>query len=479
MWLLNASFCKKKGREMTDYTSGFEVLHPINFMTLNKLTESIKDLDAILLFSKIKFHENHSKLTLKNGMKCITRTRKKMAKWFDFGVSKVDRLLRLLESKGFLIIEKGMWYGKRQLFIATAPEKNYISANIKLLTLLTEETGCLKATVLFARIAFAMRGTKITYNNQKWCCLTREEMASLLSTSLRTVDAIVRKLIKDGLIVAQNLVFKKKRRLHFSIPEKILNSLREKALIAMKKTGVIEPANSHFCRSPKEEPAKIEFPIRVSENSLKENNNTIIEKSEQKRSIENKKPLCDINFDKISGGLNKRQVCFLLSALRKTIKQAKINVSSEKELLEEVIYSILNPEQRKGVLSFKHAVSRCMQLLRQHTWRTPFGFHRYAEYGKEIKASREAQLQVHEARKREECNRERKTKWQTEDYTAQGIRWAQKLSTYFQEMRGKVGSDAELMLKIDFSANRVIEFIDKGADRTAIKPYLPSEQVNW
>ncbi len=473
---------------MTTYTDELNLLYPINFTALNKLTESIKDLDAILLFSKIKFHEMHSKLKLKNGIKCITRTRKVMAQWFNFGLGKLDRLLKLLEKKGLIKIQKGLWYGKKQLFIATVQEEDYAAINTKLFNFLTEETGCLKAAVLFARIAFAMRNTKITHNGKKWCCLTREDLAMLLSASLRTTDAVIQKLVNKKLILAQNLVFKKKRRLHFSIPEETLNTLSQKAMAIMNKTkpekeGRVAPAApkegvlSHSCRFPLEEPAKNEVPIIISTNSIKENNNTVVRQDEAKNPSANHHDFSDITLNTINDKLNERQLLFLRSSMKRTIQSEQLTITNEKELFEELQYSILNPEQRRGVSSFKHAVSRCMQLLRQHMWRTPFGFHRYTEYGQKIKTYREDQFKMHEERKKEECISSIEITSKIAEYTEQGIRWAKQLNAYMDEQRQHGYSDSCLSIKIEFAKTKIVELIQKGVDSMEIKPYLPLEMV--
>jgi len=474
---------------MTTYTDGLNSLYPINFMALNKLTESIQDLDAILLFSKIKFHEMHSKLTLKNGMKCITRTRETMAKWFGFGLGKLDRLLKLLEEKELIEIQKRLWYGKKQLFIATSQEENYAAINTKLFNFLTAEAGCVKSAVLLARIAFALRNTKIVHDGQKWCSLTRVDIAKLLSTSLRTTDAIIQKLINKNLILAQNLVFKKKRRLHFCIPEETLKRLSLQAQAIMtedlknEQARVEQPQNkppaeamhSHFCRFPLEEPAKIEVPIILSTNSLKENNNTSPSPTERKKIEITTNEDSDINLNTINEKLTARQLLFLRAALRKTITGERLTISNEQELFEELQYSILNPQQRRAVTGFKHAVSRCMQLLRQRNWRTPFGFHRHTEYGKALQLYRERQLQAHEARKRQECHHEYKLVPQSDSHTIHAIRWAQQLTRYSKEAQKEKGNTTDLRTKIEFAASRVLELINLGADRLAIKPHLPAD----
>lgn len=461
---------------------------PFNFSQLEAVNQQTGDIDTTLLYAALRFQIDKSKL-LSHGTRTIARTREQLASFLRLTPGKIDKRVKRLEKLNFIRKTVGTWYCKKRLFISKKEGAPEIEVHFRKLLFLNQYTGDSKASLLWARIAFALNKSLITHENTHWCNLKRKTIAKLLCVSLRTVDSIIDDLEQKGLIISQNFVCRSKRQLHFTIPaslyEKIETELAQwleqydtqspkkpiqkepEGKINQPESLVTKGADHDFCR---EEPAKTEKSIRLN-SSFQYSNNTITSKKTKKEKYDTS----DITLNHINEELTYRQLCFLRVAFKKTIEKAQLTVTNEEEVFEEIKFSILNPAQRKGVSSFKHAVSRCMQLLRQHTWRTPFGFHRYAEYGKEVKSYREMQLQAHEMRKREECNYERKTTPQTDSYTAQAIRWAQQLSTYVKEIQGKMGNTADLMPKIEFAANRIVEFINKGADKLAIKPYLPAE----
>ncbi len=453
---------------------------PFNFSQLEVVNQKTGDIDTTLLYAMLRFQIANSKL-LSHGTKTIARTREQLASFLRVTPSKIDTRVKQLEKLNFIRKTVGTWFCKKRLFISINKEAPEIEVHFRKLLFLNQHTGDSKASLLWAKIAFALNKSLIEHENTRWCSLKRETIAKLLCVSLRTVDSIIDDLEQKGLIVSQKFIWHGKRQLHFTISTPIYEKIETGLAQGLQQNDVLLPkeegkkpeespkksADGHFCR---EEPAKIEKSIRLNTNTYK-NNNTISTEKSKKEPYDSS----DITLNHINENLTYRQMCFLRIAFKKTIEQAQLTVTNEKEIFEEIKFSILNPVQRKGILSFKHAVSRCMQLLRQRTWRTPFGFNRYAEYGKEIETYRKAQLQAHEARKRDECNRERKTTGQENSYTAQAIRWAQQLSTYVQEIQSKIGDEnAALMPKIEFAANRVVEFINKGADKLAIKPYLPA-----
>jgi DNA-binding MarR family transcriptional regulator len=482
---------------------------PFNFSQLEAVNQQTGDIDTTLLYAALRFWINKSKL-FSHGTRTIARTREQLASFLRLTPSKIDNRVKRLEKLNFIQKTVGTWFCKKRLFISTKEGAPEIEVHFRKLLFLNQHTGDSKASLLWAKIAFALNKSLITHENTHWCSLKRKTIAKLLCVSLRTVDSIVEDLEQKGLIVSKNFVWRGKRQLHFTIPMPVYEKI-ETGLIQWleqydiqtpkkterKETGeksippeclVTKEADPSFCR---EEPAKTEKSIRlnssiqysnstihsklswVMESTVLENENT--ESPHIKNTKKEKYDTSDITLNLINEELTYRQFCFLRVAFKKTIEKAHLTVTNEEEVFEEIKFSILNPAQRKGVSSFKHAVSRCMLLLRRKIWRTPFGFHRYAEYGKEVKFYREAQLQAHEARKKEECSHERKSTLQTDSYTAQAIRWSQQLSTYIQDTQRKIGNTTDLMAKIEFAANRVVEFINKGADKIAIKPYLPSE----
>jgi Mn-dependent DtxR family transcriptional regulator len=89
----------------------------------------------------------------------------------------------------------------------------------------------------------------------------------------------------------------------------------------------------------------------------------------------------DINLnslDEIGKELSKRQVAYLLAAIKTTAKKIKFDVL---EIFGWIKFSILNPCQRKGTTNFKHAVNRFIKLLRERKLSMPFGYNKYTEEG--------------------------------------------------------------------------------------------------
>src|SRR5437016_7964971 len=92
---------------------------PLNFNEFSSLNLKLKNLDASILYAKLKFHEINSTIK-KGGKTCIARSRDQIASWFGFGVKKIDRLLSFLEEEGMIEKQVGLWYGKKRLFISTS-----------------------------------------------------------------------------------------------------------------------------------------------------------------------------------------------------------------------------------------------------------------------------------------------------------------------------------------------------------------------
>lgn len=457
---------------------------PFNFSQFEAINQQIRDVDTTLLYATLFFQIGKSKL-FSHGTQTVARAREQICSFLKLTPNRMDRGIKRLEKINFIKKTVHNWFGKKRLFISKNADAPEIEVHFRKLFFLNQFTGNSKASLLWAKIAFALNNTKIEHENKPWCALKRETIADLLCVSLRTVDSLIDDLEQKGLIFAQKFVWRGKRQLHFTIPVSLFEKIEAELALWLEQYNIRSPKNSEkkstaqheispkkeaklgFCE---EEPAKIAKSIRIKTKYKYKNNNTSSSINHKRE----KHDTSDINLNTINENLNHRQLCFLRAAFQRTIETAQLTINEE-AIFEEIKFNILNPVQRKGILSFKHAVSRCMQLLRQRTWRTPFGFNRYAEYGKGIKVYREAQLQAHEARKKAECSLDRKNVWQMEDYTTNGIRWAKQLTAYIQESQGNKGNNAALMTKIEFAANRVVEFISKGADRLAMKPYLPAE----
>ena len=113
-----------------------------------------------------------------------------------------------------------------------------------------------------------------------------------------------------------------------------------------------------------------------------------------------------------------------------------------------------------------------MQLLRQRMWRTPFGFHRYTEYGQKVKTYREDQFKMHEERKKKECISSIEITSKIAEYTEQGIRWAKQLSLYLAQTKNSKHSRDDLNLKIQFAVDKIQELVSFGANLDSVQPHI-------
>ncbi len=497
---------------MTQNIANFALI-PFNFHQLEALNQETQDLEATLLYAMLKFQVNHTKLK-KNNLQVIARSREQIASFLNLSLTTLDRLIKRLERLDLINKSVGTWYRLKRLFISTDISNKEINVNFKKLQFLTQYTGGHHASLLFARIAFGLNATQILHDGLSWFTMTRQGMASLLCVSLRTVDKIVSDLKKRGLIVAKHFVHHEKRQLHFTIPAEQKELLTktyieqagfdEKAVQGSEKEqgSQVKPngqsqnycANTHFCR---EEPAKKAISIRVNDH-IQDNNITLGSTNLKNTGSSSQ---CEITLNEIQEELNSRQERYLKAAIENTLQRADLNLSNPQELMEQVKFSILNPQQRKGINSFTHAVSRCMKLLRERNWKTPYGFNKHSAYGVEIKAYRDEQLGLHEEFKAQERGTDRlkqlvsatengliETKYPetapflpnldspkyNENFTLIALNdanEAKKLSISLKED----GKNESFVQKIDKLLERIKNFIILGADGERISACLPEE----
>lgn len=382
-------------------------LCPINFKLFDIVNAQLNNVEASLLYSKIKFHQTHSKIK-KNNRICIARSREQIAVWFGFGLKKIDRLLSLLESQGLIQKTIGTWYGKKRLFLTASEAIGQAPININLLDSITQQTQSIKKSLIFSRIAFRFANTQIQHDGHRWCAINKQDLATWANCSIRTIDSLLQGLVKSGMILKKNFIYRGKLQGHFHIPTHVIQSLslpvKEKPIsnkevnnnadnTAQAKTT--DPVtHSQNCRP---QPAKKAFPIRIRSKEKQTNNNTSQPvQSERVRQ-------CDITFSNIGTELSIRQLKYLEAALSRTIERRKIIVSNPKELWHQLKFSITNPDQHLKTMSFQHSVSRFMKILGDGNWKTPIGFHQHSAIGQQLRYEKEARLKTWKQQKEEEC----------------------------------------------------------------------------
>ena len=398
-------------------------LCPIHFGDLALFNRKIGNLDEVLLYSKICFHQQHSKIS-HAGKQCIARSRQTMANWFGWSLRKIDALLTSLETKGFISKAVGLWKGIKAFFVSAVKKTAYLPVNLAKLNTLTQHTGSVISSIIFSRIAFGMNNTKLEHEGLRWCSIKKEVLADLVGIGIRTLDKILNTLQEKGLILKKNFVHRGKRQMHYNIPESAINTIvasMEKVSVQKskqeqrkndfdnqdrkKKTCAgANKATGYPHQNCRLEPAKSLSSIKEDQTKQKTKNITTQDHqawySEQPRvkaQVES-----DIHFSskKEKGNqdtciservghkhpvlleLTQRQQGYVSGAINRLVKRDKAKVSNPKELKAQLCYAVANDMHYKQ-LTFKHAVNRHAKVIASNNWRTPHGFFKYAEIGRE------------------------------------------------------------------------------------------------
>ena len=445
---------------------------PVNFKYFSKINEVTRDLDSSLLFAKLKFHQVNSKLK-KGGRTWIVRSREQMAAWFGFSLSKVDNILSSLESQGLLEKKVSLWYGERRTFLSVSDQSNPVPVNMQSLEALTQISGSLRAALVFSRIAFAFANTTISHGEKKWCCIKREDLSKWSGLSVRTIDSILNALDKKSLLIRGKFSWGGRVQSHFHIPESIIQMVKKCSdrKKEEKMAELLEVTNSTVssknCRSW---PAKMTGSLRL--------------RSKRKETSNNRS---DIIFDRIGNKLSDRQDSYLRKALNRVIEKKQIRVSNPIEVLQQIRFSITNPQQHKGISSFRHALSRCLKILNDGNWRDPIGFNNHSDIGRELKEQQIEREKSWAEIKERGCKREPKSSQKggfracfnlfsgsvnqedRDDLTQQAL----KLAKEMKQVAQNVGSGGQgVVVMVENLSSRIQTLIRNGADRQAVSKSL-------
>lgn len=438
---------------------------PLNFKKFDAMNKKVKNLDASLLLSKIIFHHKGTKIK-KNGKMWIIRSRNDLAQWFGHNVRKVDKLLRHLEEIGMLEKKTGTWFGVKKIFLCP----NYTEdspVNITILKELINHLGSAKNALVFSRIAYAFANTNIKNENKKWCCIRKQQLAEWSNLSIRTIDTIVDDLKRKGFILFKKFTWKTRIQSHFHIPLpaiKMLIKNTPKQQAVQAKTSV-----QNFLPQP----AKSSISIRVR-TKLKKTNIT----EARRISTAMTKEKCDINFLAINKKLAVRQLKYIKSAIERTVSKNKLSISSPKQLEAEIIFSVLCQARKK--MTFTHSVSRAMKILADKNWRTPIGFKKYSEVGKQIAAQNDQDDRDWQRIKRQEVAETQRSvlniykpmvSSNKKELTEKALRLSKLLKQQTKNKSGKLSLDNN---SISGVLKEIETLIFKGAEKKAILSYLKS-----
>jgi len=412
-------------------------LCPIHFGDLALFNRKIGNLDEVLLYSKICFHQQHSKIS-HSGKQCIARTRQTMVNWFGWSLRKLDALLASLEKKCFISKTVGLWKGIKAFFISAVNKITYLPINLTKLNTLTQHAGSVISSIIFSRIAFGMNNTKLEHEGLKWCAIKKEVLAGLAGIGIRTLDKILNSLQEKGLILKKNFVHRGKRQMHYHIPESVINTIvasmekvsGQESKKEQKKNDFDNQTNKKTActgannatgyphQNCRLEPAKSLSSIKEDQNKQKTKNITTQDNQSwystqpqvkslgesgmhfsSKKEKENPGTCISkrVGYKKqpVSLELTPRQQGYISGAINRLIKRDKVHVSNPTELKAQLCYAVANDMHYKQ-LTFKHAVNRHAKIIASNNWRTPHGFYKYAEVGRDAVKKREEELRAAE-----------------------------------------------------------------------------------
>jgi len=433
----------------------FEKLFYLNveqFEFLNKITGNS---EASLLFSKLRFlWQKYS--VLRNGEKVIITNIKKISSWLGFFYKKTSSLLLILKKAGLISIELGLSGGIKSLFIGMNKTIDFVPLNHKLFDLLSLYTGTSMSSIVLLRIIYGYINTKIEKVGKKWVSLTHKELAAFAMVSTKTIERCIDKISKISKLVVSVNVFRRNGtpQSHFHISEDFINNIRER----IAANGWIEgkfpvdnyseydqnlTKNDEMSTSETDKRAVSETDKRA-ESYIEEINteNNIINISNDVSVFPTsfkKEKIRDISFDeqKESGSKNIINInnyircAGMIPIIRVDLRDEEINFSGKelsftqnaivekafegltkgglrfsnpREVLEQMIFSIVNEEQHSGILTFTHRLNRILKLLSAKIWATPKGFSKYCEYGIEQKSKMDIAEKSWEESKRSEIS---------------------------------------------------------------------------
>lgn len=331
----------------------------------------------------------------------ITTTVDVLARFFNKSTAILNKSLQKLADLGVITItittnQKG--YKRTAIKVISNKQSFFDYEKIALLRNYTKND---ELSLLYSFVAYKLTaydklnqpGWLKEIDGQIWWRLDTKRIAEQFSISERTAFRNVSKLLELGLLIKRREGLKT----YYAINDETYKTIADEhqELLINKRP-------------------KFDFGSKFTDTSeVSSINNTFTD--EREIYINNNTRDCDIilnNLDSIGKDLNKRQIAYLLAAIKATAKKMKFNIS---EIFGWIKFAILNPCQRKGTTNFKHAVNRFIKLLRERKLTMPFGYNKYTEEGRQYWA--------------ESMAREEKKQWRISDDTLTPAALAERAAT--------------------------------------------------
>ncbi|STX81243.1 Uncharacterised protein [Legionella busanensis] len=254
----------------------------------------------------------------------------------------------------------------------------YYSGFNKLLSL----TKCSKEALLLDKIIFHYQGTLLKRENRLWFTRKIPELAAELGFSESRIYIYLKNLEEKGLIIRKRFKYYGVPRAFITITENFQSRLQliPKELNNVNFTEIQE----------KEAP---------SENTICERMDYLVSTDTNKKEVN--KVINNVTQQDLNAKLPLRELNIVKGMLLNVQKNHGVKLSSPKQVLDEVLFSLSNKEQFENINSFQHKINIISQLLRHHRWKTPKGFSKYSPEAKfyqvKYEQENEARLKLKQA----------------------------------------------------------------------------------
>lgn len=262
---------------------------------------------------------------------------------------------------------------------------------------LYEITGNYNKAIFLDKCIYWWQISTYTLNNDNMIWFTRsiEEMAKELSLSETTIGRYLNEFVEKKLLdktcklssAKKGNVFEVKKRLYIHVTDTLLALTQELSNVEKIKNT---QKSSFFTQDDDIENANLTSSLNKDKDyNIYVNNNTVSDVS----SVNNLKPSKNIQTlypkykieDTINGLLNEREVNYIKGMMHNLKKQHQVNFSNPEQTFAEIVFSITQESQLKGIEGFQHKVNIIAKLIKSKSFRTPKGFFNHAHFSKAFK----------------------------------------------------------------------------------------------
>ncbi|BCA97359.1 hypothetical protein TUM19329_37200 (plasmid) [Legionella antarctica] len=248
-----------------------------------------------------------------------------------------------------------------------------------------------KAAVL-DKFIFWWQISKYTLEDNKiWFTRPIEEIAKECSVSPRTINRFIKSFREENLIETHCTKYYKKH-LYIRITDKVLTTLGQNNTInnvpvvenqpkAHKQPS--EPVNS--CQVDVIEKDNLALPIyKEKELQCIVNNSTVINDSiVDKQNPKFKTYAIEAHMGEL---LSNREKNYIKGVINQIKESDSTLISNPNQLFAEIVFSVTNEHQFKGISNFNHKLQIISKLIRTRRWMIPKGFYNHSDFGRFFKA---------------------------------------------------------------------------------------------